>query len=667
MAIDLNLLEKISEDRALAVAMLFDHDFKSPPAHVEVMDLWRSRDEFVLIEAFRQFGKSTTAEEHITLEGSFGNFHYLLLIGETYEKACQRLAAIDYEARTNVKLHRVFGGPVLARKSIENKVWFRSGAFIQALGWEQELQSFKEHEHRPDLAWLDDPENLERVRDKAAVDASMRKLYLELIPAMDKQRRRVRITQTRRADDCMVTRIATSGEWIYRAYPICNGDPDDPATRAIWPERYPMDWIRREKRNFEQNGMLREFLQAYMLQARDRESAPFKGDMLKAIDASPWHWMPKVAIYDPARTSHDRRTKEFVKSNRYGKVVVSRMGSQILVHDSSGKHWKPDEMIADVFATNEKYHPAKIAIEKDSLDEWLLQPIRLEMLKRGRTLPLEGINAPHDRSKDDFIMGLQPFAEAGDIVLVGGRVAHPELVAEFENFPQGSRDVINCLAYALRMFAGEPVYPDFSGANIGEAPDARRGETVYVGASANENEMVAVAMLRDGQRLMVARDWGAFGPDAAATIVLELRAAFPLATFQVWAPAELHDQWQRIPLVPKLRAARVTVYRGEHTAPSRGCLSTHIRTEWRQKRLLLVDRAAVLTLNSLMMGYAYPVQRGGGTRGEPAPGTARLVGEAVECVAAMLGRQLETEGIPKGANIGHTPAGMPYVTAHPKR
>ena len=34
----------------------------------------------------------------------------------------------------------LIGGRVLARKSIENRMWFRSGTFIQALGWEQELQ-----------------------------------------------------------------------------------------------------------------------------------------------------------------------------------------------------------------------------------------------------------------------------------------------------------------------------------------------------------------------------------------------------------------------------------------------------------------------------------------------------------------------------------------------
>jgi hypothetical protein len=202
-----------------------------------------------------------------------------------------------------VKLHRVFGGPVLGRKSIENKVFFKSGAMIEAVGWEQELQSFKQHEHRPDFAWLDDIENQERVRDAAAVQANMRKFWLEFVPAMDKSRRRVRFTQTRRAEDCMVTRFAASAEWLYRGWPICSGDLDDPAARSNWPARYPMEWIRDERDRFQADGMLQEFKQAYLLQVTDPGTKPFKEDMLGARDVSPWHWMPKYAIYDPARTS----------------------------------------------------------------------------------------------------------------------------------------------------------------------------------------------------------------------------------------------------------------------------------------------------------------------------------------------------------------------------
>lgn len=670
MTVDTNLLAKISADRALGSAMLFPHRHpqESAPMHVEIMDLWRCADEFVLIEAFRDGAKSTLSEEAVTMEGCFGNFHYMLILGETYSKACQRLAAIDREARTNVKLHHLFGGKVLARKSIENKVFFRSGAMIEAVGWEQELQSFKQFEHRPDRAWLDDIENQERVRDKEAVNQNARKFWLELVPAMDKMSRKIRFTQTRRAEDCMVTRFAASGEWLYRGYPICDGDPDDPRTKSLWPARYPMDWIRAERDRFAKNGMLQEFKQAYMLQVTDPATKPFRDEQLVVRDVSPWHWMPRYAIYDPARTANEKRTKEVRKSDRYGKVVVSRLGSEILVHESSGNFWKPNEFIADLFTTQEKHSPAKIAVEKNSLDDWLMQPIRMEMLRRGIALPLVALTAPQDRSKEDFILGLQPFAIAKDIVLLGGRSAHAQLIAEWCNFPAGPRDIINALAYSLRMFSGQPIYGDFGGANVGEAPAARNGETVYVGWHANPSETVCVAALREGRRIMVAFDAVGVGPDAVKNLVFELRATFPRAIFSCWAPAEVHEQWQRIPLVPQLRAANVQVYRGEHTAPARGGLSERVRSDFRGRRLLTVDRRAKMSLNALSTGYALPVERGGRTGAEPENGTSRLVAEALETMVAVLDKSLEGEsGIPKGANVGVTPGGATYVTAHPGR
>ena len=668
MAVDPNLLAKVSADRALGSAMLFPHRHPqaSAPMHVEMFDLWRCADEHVLLEAFREAGKTTDAEEHLIMEGCFGNFNYCLLIGETYSKACQRLEALDRECRKNIKLHHLFGGLVLARKSIENRIWFKSGAMIEAWGWEQELQSFKYHEFRPDVAYLDDVENQERVRDKTAVDQSMRKLFLELIPAMDKQRYRIRIGQTRRAEDCMVTRLANNPDWLYRGYPICTApgnDIDHPDAKPVWPSRYPMDWIRKKRDEFQRAGMLNEFLQVYMLQASNPDEKPFRKEMLSALEASPYHWMPRYVIYDPGRTSREKRNKEGAKSDRYGKVVVSRLGSQILIHESGGYHWKPNDLLDDAFLANEKHSPVKISIEKNSLDDWLMQPFRIEMLNRGKALPLHALQAPQDRSKDDFIMGLEPFARAKDIVLIGGELAHPQLVAEWLNFPKGPRDILNCLAYALRVFSGQPIYEDFGGANIADAPEPRNGETIYLAWNGDASGVVAVAVVREGQRLCVAGDWSAAGSDAVRTIAAGVRSAFPRASFSSWVPAETYDQWQRIPLVPALRSERITPYRGEHIAVARGGLSDKIRTIWRKKRLLTVDNRARLTLNALSSGYCTATERGGRIGKEPEPGVSKLIGEALECMVAVLDRQLEAEAAP--AHMATTPGGVRYATAYP--
>jgi len=65
-----DMLRSFSNDRALASSVLFSHRHpqKSPRFHVEIMDLWRSADEFVVIEAHREAAKSTISDEFLGLE-----------------------------------------------------------------------------------------------------------------------------------------------------------------------------------------------------------------------------------------------------------------------------------------------------------------------------------------------------------------------------------------------------------------------------------------------------------------------------------------------------------------------------------------------------------------------------------------------------------------------
>jgi hypothetical protein len=668
--IDTEFLRRLSSDRVAAAAFLFPRRHPQPDAamHYEMIDLCASADELVCIEAFREAGKTTKIEEHVAMAGCFGTFRYGLWGGETYEKSCQRLAAIDLELRTNDRLNAVFNGKVLARKSNENKIWFACGAVLQAIGWEQEIQSYKEDVYRPDFAMLDDVENRESVRDKSAVDANWTKLYDELMPAMDQQRMKIIMSQTRLAEDCMIVRASQDPNWLYRGFPICNGDPDDPATVATWPDRYPMDFIRKLKERYQRAGLYDSFLRVYMLQASNPEKKPFREDMLVDRIASGFEWQPKFVIYDPSRTSHEKRTRDVQQSARTGKVVVSQEGTKIVVWESSGHFWKPSELMDDFFSADRKHKPLKIGVETDSLDDWLMEPLRLQMIRRGRVLPIVALRAPHDQSKDEFINGLQAYFKAGDIVLVGGKAAHPQLVAEMANFPQGLRDILNALAYSLKMFSGYPVYEDFNGSNINDAPNAANGETVFVAFNASSAQVVASAVLREVRRFHVARDWTYSGAttDAVKSLAVDLRATYPRAAIQAWVPAETYDQWQRISLVPALRAEKITAYRGDHIAASRGKLADLIRNEWHQQKLFLVDRKAQLTLNALSSGYAYPAQRGGRFGMEPETGVSRLIAEALECMLSKLTQMADTEVLPAGANLAHTDKGTPYITVNPR-
>ena len=660
---DTVLLKAISEDRALGASILFSHRHSHPtPAyHIEIMDAWRSADEFVLIEAYRGGAKTTLAEEFLLLEACFGNFFYTLLIGETYAKACQTLEAIGFEATHNEKLTRLFGR-VLARKAIENKLWFRSGSLIEAVGWEQEFRAFKYHNRRPDRAYLDDIENAERVRDSAAVDATMAKLYRQLRPAMDRVNRKIRWSQTPLAPDCGVTRVRSQPGWVCLAFPIVVGDIDEPKATTLWPERYPIAWVRAERDAYAKVGQLREFNQEFMLIADSAEAKPFREDMLAFADMAPAAWLPRHVILDPARTA------SATKSDRTGWVVVSKLGSSILVHESGGGYPKPSEIVKHAFDTAEHHHAVQIAVEKNSLDDWLMEPMRHEMMRRGIVIEVTALQAPQDRDKAAFIMGLHPFMKAKEVVFVGGRSAHAQLIAELLNFPSGSLDVANAAAYALKLFAGVSVYEDFSEDNVAAAHEPAKGEKVYLAWNASPSETVCVALLRSGRHVSIARDWGAAGAvsDAARAIAVEMRANFPRATFESYVPEQLFEETRRVALASAIRAQKINCFRGAHTTVSRGTLAERIRSKIKGRTLLTVAKDAPLTLAALAGGYKFELKEGARLAPEPQPGISRLIGEAVESLIFILDRGI-MDAEPEGANFAYNPQGARYRTALPQR
>jgi len=589
------LIRQIALDRALAAQVLFPHRHPqhTPPFHITITDLWRSAEERIVVEAFREGAKTTLAEEFLLIEALFQNFSYLLIIGETYTKACQRIEAFKHELLSNQKIIQLFGtqkGPIWS----ENKIVLKNGVAIEAHGWEEEHRGYKHLDKRPDRAYLDDIETRERVRDKKTVDQNWKRLHMELLPAMDTVKGKVWMTGTPLADDCMLRRAAASSEWVYGKFPILQDD-EAPA----WPERYPVEWITAKREHYEAEGLLAEFNQEYMLIASGAVGKPFTDECIHIVDAIPKTFHPKVIILDPARTT------DLTKSDQTGRIVASRMGTKIYIHESGGEYWQPDKIVEEAFALSHKYNEAQVFIEKNSLDDWLMQPIRYMMLKTGTSINIEPINAPQDRNKDQFIMGLQPFFTAGDIILVGGREKHSQLISQILNFPSGKKDILNALAYVLRVFTGEPIYEDFSESNINHHTRVSRTATLLLGVNTSATHTSAVLCALEGQHLTVLTDWASplIPSEAMPEIAAFVRAVHPGPPPTVWVTGDVFDQQGRNPLIAAIKSQGWKANRSEYASHSRGNLSTLIRTEIRGHKLLRVDANCFNTINALASTY----------------------------------------------------------------
>lgn len=644
-------LKEFALNRFLATQIVFAHRHpqESPAFHQNILSMWSAQEQFVYIEAFRGGAKSSLCEESVTLEAAYQNFRYCLIFGETYTKACQRLESIKYEIVNNKYLNGMFGP--LYKKGLpwaENKIVLTNGVCIEAHGWEEEIRGYKHGTMRPDRVMLDDIESKESTRDTNTVEANWRKIHIQLVPALDVDAK-IRAVGTPLADDCLINRYKASEFWAGASFPICDGDPNADTTTALWPQRYPMEWIREKYRMFEQAGMLREFNQEFMLIATGSQGKPFDETMLHEQDIEPTVYAPRKVIIDPARTV------EVKTSDQTGYVVASRIGTRIYVHESGGEYLQPDAIVDKGFELC-KRHGASLCIERNSLDEWLMQPIRAQMLRTASVIDVEPILAPSTMSKTDFIMSLRPFFISGDVILIGGRAKHAKLVQQILNFPTGKRDVLNALAYTLRVFSGVPVYGDFSEANIAHDLEPKRGDILLLAINSTNTETTAALIATDGRRMDVLMDWASPLPpsDCVSDIMSLVRKAFPDHRIQPYAPGEVHDMGDRSGLL----RVNSRIRKAGYAASTRGSLSPLLRTASNNRRLMLVDASARNTLYAMSQGYNWPIRAGGERGAEPVRGISRTLVEAIEALTAVA-KGTDNEPIANAT----TPTGARYISA----
>ena len=190
-----------------------------------------------------------------------------------------------------------------------------------------------------------------------------------------------------------------------------------------------------------------------MCVAEDPKTKIFKSEMFK-VQPRVRTWEPVFAMYDPARTTK-------ATSATTGWAVFSWLSNRLVIWDVGAGLWKPDEIVSHVFAVAEQYNPVTIGVEEDGLNEFLMQPLRHEQLRRNFIIPVQPMRAP--KGKIAFIEGLQPFFLAGEISFAK---RCEELEQQLLGFPAGRIDAPNALAYALRMRPGLVVYEDFGSDNV---------------------------------------------------------------------------------------------------------------------------------------------------------------------------------------------------------
>ncbi|HEX8838162.1 MAG TPA: hypothetical protein VF748_14570 [Candidatus Acidoferrum sp.] len=643
-------------NRWLAHQVLFKkrHPDQTPPFHIEMIQLWHSTAKRVLTMAFREGGKSTVAEEAIVLGAALQLFHNCLILGADQERAIDRLRAVKNEFVNNDILRDLFGdlvGPIWN----EGRIILANNVCIQAYGKNQVLRGIKYLQWRPDFCFLDDIEDREDVRDPPTRQELMRWFMAVVIPALDKDAK-IRIAATPLDRDSLPMKLSRRPEWVTKTYPIESFDPQGNRV-PTWPARYPLNWIDARKKQLHEEGLEHDFMREYMCVAEDESQKIFTRDLLIA-EPHTHSWQPTYAFYDPARTVGPH-------SSTTGWAVWSWVGDKLIVWDGGGELWRPDELRDHIFALDEKYHPIMIGIEQTGLNEFLLQPLRLEMIRRGCMIPIAPFDAP--RGKHDFIKGLQPFFKGGHV-----RFAQelPVLWAQFLSFPTGRIDGPNALAYALRMRPGAAIYTEFSTGHVAEdAPLGRRGK-LFLCLNATRSTTTAVLVQYHDGGLYVVRDYVREADPSACVYEIiqaaQLDAAGLGASTQDIVLCAGLEHFAALDTIG-LRGAVAKVPAQLQRAGTGDVGRAEIRELLARRRadvpLLRVSAVARWTLNGFCGGFSKRIERSGLVAEEPRAGIYATLMGGLEAFAGLLKVGINTDDMP--TNYQYTKDGRRFISALP--
>lgn len=656
------IVERLSANPRLLHAVLFKHRHPNatPDFHFQIIDDWWSQTEFVGEMAFREGAKSTLAEEALCGMALLRRFKFGVIVGASYDRAVDRLTAIKHEIETNEDLIEIFGDQ-RGEKWGADDIILKNGVRIIALGAGQKFRGLKHRDQRPDMCFVDDLED----EDNTATDTQREHLAKwvsrVLWPACRNARKRVAGTPLH--PKAWLEQMRKNSGWTFRVHPIVVPAVSDPSqwTHSQWPDRYPLERIKQIRDQYERDGDLQGFVQEYLCQSEEPALKPFQQRHIIKAPHIP-EWAPAMIICDPARTANPG------KSARSGYIAISWVGAKLYVRHAHGSYDMPSDILNELFRLDEVFQPIHIGVEKDGLEQFLMQPLRLEMARRGRVLPLLPLNAPRDKNKTAFIRGLQPFFEAGDIQLCGD---FPELQQEILGFPTGLVDILNCLAYSLKMRGGKPVYEDFSLAHVAPelSPHKHTPLWLVVNTSPTGGSHTAACLIQylNGAARIFA-DWVVEGPpeEALNAILPQAVQAANGVAFRYAAPADQFDQFNNFGLgraLHKLTGGKPgQVAHTPHPDRCLGSLTALLRGRALTQAAFLAARPARWTINALSMGYAYGLDKAAVLNPHPDPGYYATLMRGLESFIRWL-TVAPSVNEDAGVNWQTTADGRRYISA----
>lgn len=419
------------------------------PLHYRLSDALVNSDESTCLAFPREFGKTVTVWEAMSSWNILHQkYRYIVYIATNLDKAKSALKNIQ---------SAVMSQPLL--KSIMTNVRATATEFsyhigdqkfmIKVFGASQNLRGERYEQFRPDLIIIDDIENTENVRNPEQRKKLKDWFFADVMPLG--KTARIFYVGTMLHEASLLADIQASPpvdpetgvEWKIFRYGVLD-DAGDPT----WPEKYPLDWIERKRKEYIRQGMLYRFNTEYMNIAVARDDRSFEPKQVRfygpaQLESARRNRMDIITIVDPGIKADGDHDPTVIWTSGLDSV------GQMWILNIHRERMMKTKMLNTIVEEYRKWNPRQIYVEGVQGQYYLIQDLTNGDWPGGICMNVEEIEGKQIQMGKNRIYNFQPFFEQKKILVPQDAPWWVDFQDEMVTFPRGKHDdMLDCGGYA---------------------------------------------------------------------------------------------------------------------------------------------------------------------------------------------------------------------------
>ena len=452
---------------------LFPERFTMPFAdavHGEIFKLIDGPERKVAIAAPRGWGKTSIVGLALMARYIlYRHTGFICYINKSHDAASLQTENLRRELVTNRMIKHFFGD--FRQRDVNKsefdevfskKAWVAYDTLVWPRGAGQQVRGVLFKNDRPGLIIIDDLEDPEKIENEEIRKGWRQWLYADVIKAVPRLHKNWKIVyiDTLKHEDSLLQHLMDSPDWASIRLEACDDSFKSSAPNFMSDEDVMKEW--NEHVNAGQTDVFFRELRNLPISTKD---AAFqknyfhyynipndmgKGELdLDVVDPELQNDknIETVIILDPAKTVKIHSAESAIVG-----VGIDLAKSRFFVRDIVSEKMYPDEIYDQLFGMGIRLGAKVMGIEETSLNEFIKQPIKNEMFRRGSFFELIWLKPRGGEKKAMRVKELVPYYRGGYIYHNKACATIAKLEQQLLMFPRSKLwDIMDCLAYIIQM------------------------------------------------------------------------------------------------------------------------------------------------------------------------------------------------------------------------